>query len=133
MSGTLLRTVAFFAMISAATAAAAAPKPQLLKRHGIVYAIRGLEDLGGCKDSLPNEYCETYTLLGTIVSVDWPEGFMLRTANGRTKYQNIVSGLPAAADALIRPGRRVRVSGSMSGHGQVAIPSEIIAVGKRYR
>jgi hypothetical protein len=135
MSGKLIRTVMFLAMICTATAAAADPKPQLLKRHGVVYAIRGLQNFGRCKDYPRNEYCETYTLVGTIASVDFrkdgPEGFMLRMANGRTKYQNIVSDLPPGAEMLIRPGRRVRVSGSMTGNGQIAVPSEIVAVGKR--
>ena len=127
----LFRTATVLAIAGAAASAALAQHPRLLKRHGIVYGIRGLENFGGCKDYPPNEYCESYTVLGTIVSVDWPEGFTLRMANGRKKYQNIVSELPTAADALIRPGRRVRVSGSMTGHGQVALPSEVIAVGRR--
>jgi hypothetical protein len=127
--------IAYLAVAGAAASTAFAEHPRLLKRHGIIYAIRGLENFGGCKDYPPNEYCETYSLVGTIVSVDFrkdgPEGFMLRMASGRTKYQNIVSDLPPTAGALIRVGRRVRVSGSMTGNGQVAVPSEIIAVGKR--
>jgi hypothetical protein len=131
----LFRTVACLVVTAAAASAVAAQHPRLLKRHGIVYAIRGLENFGGCKDYPPNEYCETYTLVGTIVSVDYrkdgPEGFNLRMANGRTKFQNIISDLPHHAEVLIRPGRRVRVAGSMTGNGQIAVPSEIVAVGKR--
>jgi hypothetical protein len=128
--------IAILLAFTSAGASAADPQhPRLLVRHGAVYAIRGLDDLGGCKDYPPNEYCETYTLVGTIASVDHrkvgPEGFNLRLANRRTKYQNIISDLPPAAEQLIRPGRRVRVSGSMTGHGQIAVPSEIVAVGKR--
>ena len=127
--------IALFATTTAMPSTGAAQHVKLLKRHGIVYAIRRLENFGGCRGYPPNEYCETYTLVGTIVSVDYrkdgPEGFNLRMANGRTKFQNIVSDLPSGADMLIRPGRRMRVSGSMTGNGQIAVPSEIVAVGAR--
>jgi hypothetical protein len=135
MKLSLFRAVAFVAIVGTAASSAIAQHPRLLKRHGTIYAIRGLENFGGCKDYPPDEYCETYTLVGTIISVDYrkvgPEGFNLRMANGRTKYQNIISDLPPRAEVLIRPGRRVRVSGIMTGNGQVAVPSDIVAVGAR--
>jgi hypothetical protein len=136
MSGTLLRTVAFFAMISAATAAATAPKPQLLKRHGVVYGVRGIHD-NSCKGFPPLDLCTTYTLSGTIVSVDRHPGtnridnFVVRTPGGRTQMQNFIDYMPAAAESLIRSGRRVRVLGTMTGMGQVAFPNDILFLGRR--
>ncbi|MEA3002183.1 MAG: hypothetical protein QOH81_971 [Sphingomonadales bacterium] len=134
MSGTLLRTIAFFAMISAATAAAAAPKPQLLKRHGIVYGVRGIDPFLDCKGVDPLALCRAYSLAGTIGSVEYYmdtqriSGFMLRTRSGRREMQNVDPwDLPLGAYSLIRPGRRIRVRGTIMGMGHVETPSEIIA------
>jgi hypothetical protein len=129
----LFRTAAFLAAASV-TASAAAQHPRLLKRHGFVYGVRGIAYYSSCKGITVFDECETYTLSGTITRVDYSplthrrEGFMLRVTNGGTKLQNFEIILPPTAENLIRPGRRVRVTGIMTGRGRVAVPNEIIAL-----
>jgi hypothetical protein len=130
----LFRTVALLAFAAAATSAAVAQHPRLLKRRGVVYGVRDFAYQRGCKGVPREDSCEVYKVSGTIVSV-WrhPDtrrinGFMLRMRNGRTKFQNIDPDyFPPAAEHLIRRGRWVRVSGTMEGQGRVAAPDEIIA------
>jgi hypothetical protein len=141
MKRSLFRTVVFLAFAGATASTAAAQHPRLLKRHGIVYGVRGIADEKNCRyleHEEINDGCRVYTLFGTIVSVSLTpdtrriEGFMLRMANGRRKYQNFDPDyFPVAAEPLIRRGRRVRVSGTMAGQGQVAAPDEIITEGHR--
>jgi hypothetical protein len=133
----LLRIVASFAAAAAASAAIA-QHPRLLKRHGAVYGVRGIDD-GSCKGYELLDMCETYAMSGTIISVDRNpvthriDNFVVRTASGRTKMQNFENYMPRAAEALIRCGRRVRVSGVMTGTGRVAFPSRVVAWGSDSR
>lgn len=124
--------VAAFAIACVAASAAPAPKPQLLKRQGVVYGVRGI-NYGGCEAYRREDVCRPYKISGTIVSIfhnpDFHQidGFTLRTDSGRSDMQNIdAKYFPRAALSLLRPGRRVRVSGVRTGEGRVSAPTEII-------
>jgi hypothetical protein len=129
----LFRTFAFV-VAAAAASTAAAQHPRLLKRHGIVYGVRGVQDRN-CKGFSPLDSCTTYTVSGTIVSVDRHAGtgridnFVVRTANGRTQVQNFIDYMPPPAERLIRCGRHVHASGTRTGVGQVAFPDTIVTSG----
>jgi hypothetical protein len=131
----LFRTVALLAMTSAA---GSAPAAHLLKRHGTVYGVRDIDD-SSCKGYEALDLCEPYRLSGTIVSIDRNadthriDNFIVRTASGRMKMQNFENHMPTVAEALIRCGRRVRVSGVMTGMGRVAFPSQVVVWGPATR
>ena len=129
-------TVAFLAIAAAAASAAVAAHPRLLKRHGVVIGVR-IDD-SSCKGFEALDMCETYTLSGTIISVDHNaethriDNFVLRTAGGRTKMQNFENYMPRAVEALVRCGRHVRVSGVMTGMGRVAFPGRVVVWGRTH-
>ena len=127
--------------IMAASIASAAPAPghkaQLLRRHGIIYGVRGI-NYGGCEAAEAEDVCRPYKLFGTIVAVfhnpdsHRMEGFTVRTSSGRREMQNVdPQYFPAAALGLIRRGHRVRVSGVWTGEGRIAAPTEIIVEERR--
>jgi hypothetical protein len=132
------RTAAFLVFAAVVAVPAVAEHAKLLKRHGVVYGVRDFAYQRGCKGVPRGDACEVYKMSGTIVSVRRdPDtrrttSFMLRMPNGRTQLQNLdVAHFPVAADHLIRQGRRVHVSGSMSGQGRVAAPDEIVVETRR--
>ena len=132
----LIPVIVLLGCTGASAFAADVPHAQILKRHGVVYGVRGIAQVKDCKYLEHEEMsdgCHLYASSGTIVSVSTDpytrriDGFMLRMANGRTQFQNFDPNyFPVAAKGLIRRGRRVRVSGTMAGQGQVAAPNEII-------
>lgn len=132
-----VRTVAFFALAAAVTPAAA-HHPQLLKRHGVVYGVRDLDDFLNCKGTEPIDQCEPYVLTGIVDSVEYygknPQisGFVIRTKSGLRLTQSIFPGdLPREASGLIRPGRLLRIRGTFMGTSNTGSASEIIAVADR--
>ena len=131
----LFRTVAFL-VICAAAATANAQHPQLLKRHGVVYGVRDLDDFLDCKGTEPIDQCEPYVLTGIVDSVDGKtpqiSGFVIRTKSGLRLTQSIFPGnLPREASGLIRRGRLLRIRGTFMGTSNTGNASEIIAVADR--
>ena len=126
-----LRPAAFLLLTALASSAAVPQHPRLLKRHGAVYGVRGIALFANCEGA--HDLCHPYHTSGTILWVTHEpassriDGFMLATADGGRKFQNIdPAHLPLAAARLIRRGRRVRVSGTMAGVMQAAAPYEIV-------
>lgn len=78
--------------------------------------------------------CEVFKLSGTVVAVasdretNQIESFTLRTRQDRNIDLDVLRGsFPPAAKSLIRLGRHVRASGTITGQGRVMNTNQIIA------
>jgi hypothetical protein len=134
----LVPIVALLACTGASALAADEPHPKLLKRHGVVYGVRDLDDFLNCKGTEPIDQCVPYVLTGIVDSLEYygktPQisGFVIRTNSGLRLTQSIFPGdLPREVSGLIRRGRLLRIRGTFMGTSNTGNASEIIAVADR--